>query len=195
MYFEWCSAAVGDTESSARLVPVLHQHKFMLCCSSISPEHQYLHSSPSSHFPHLRASSAFPPSTSWCLSIPPWTHPGCSCWVSAEPSVLQRLEQWHCREGTTVTPAQPPLPKQRGWEHRHCSSAWERGLSHPSGSPGGGRPTEPHIQAGIHPGTWQSRVLFRRSKRIMSSLDTNGLIKRDLLKGLMCVAKISLPCN
>lgn len=104
------------------LIPVLHQLQFPLRCSSISAELQHLHPSPSSHFPHLRAASTscpFPPSTG---SL----HPA---WVWLGPTRCRSSEQWHCRGDTTTTPAHPALPKQRGWQHRDCSS----GMAHPCG--------------------------------------------------------------
>lgn len=167
MCFEWCSVAVGCAESSALFLYCISSGS-CLCCSSVSSE--LLHPSPCSHFPHSEQ-----PQPAFLLAQEPlhpsWDPP----WLLAllSPPCCRRLEQGLCRGGTSVAPAHPPLPKQRGWEHRGCSSGWERGMSHPCGSPGGGRPTEPHIQAGIHLGEWQSRDLFSCSKRIMSSLDTN----------------------
>lgn len=168
MCFEWCSVAVGRSESSALLLYCISSGS-CLCCSSVSSELQHLHPSPCSHFPHSeQPQPAFLPAQE--PLHPSWDPPWCGCWLRAEPSLLEvgavALQRGH-------HPAHPPLPKQRGWEHRGCSSGWERGMSHPCGSPGGGRPTEPPMQAGIHLGEWQSRGLFSCSKRIMSSLDTN----------------------
>lgn len=124
-------------KGSSRLVPALHQHKFLLRYSSISPELQHLHPSLSSHFSHPRAASAscpFPPSTSLCLSILPRTHPGCGCWVSAEPSTLQEggavaLQRGlHCHS-CTPTPPKTPWMGAQGLLIRlgtwHVTSLWE----------------------------------------------------------------------
>lgn len=176
MYFEWCSVAVGDTKalrgsflhcistsSCYTILPSLvSSNTFIPLCplTSHTPEQ------PQPAVPFLPAQACASPSF-----LGPT--PGAAAGSVLSPPRCRRVEQWHCRGGSAVTPAHPPLPKHHGWEHRGCSSGWECGMSPPCGSPGGGRPTEPHIQAEIHPGEWQSRVLFGCSERIMSSLDTN----------------------
>lgn len=158
MYFEWCSVAVGDTESSAS--------SFLYCISS------------SSHYavlPSLLSSNTFIPLHPLTSHTSEQPQPAVffsqhrispSSLAVAVSHTLQELGAVALQRGQHHDPAHPALPKQRGWAAqglllRHVTSLW------------GGRPTEPHIQPGIHSGEWQSSVLFGCSKRIMSSLDTN----------------------
>lgn len=121
MYFEWCSVAVGDTESSAS--------SFLYCISS------------SSHYavlPSLLSSNTFIPLHPLTSHTSEQPQPAVffsqhrispSSLAVAVSHTLQELGAVALQRGQHHDPAHPALPKQRGWQHRDCSS----GTSHPCG--------------------------------------------------------------
>lgn len=171
MCFEWCSVAVGRTESSALRGSFLYCISSSSClrCSSTPPELQHLHLSLSSPFPHLRAASSSCPFPLHPSPDPPW----CSCWLRAEPSPLQEvgavaLQRGHHHDSCTPTP-----PKAARMGAGNAPQAGNVAWYIPVGALGVADPQSPTFRLGSIQQNGKAGVLFRRSKRIMSSLDTN----------------------